>query len=150
MLLRFDPFRELDRVTEQVLPRAGSVLPMDAVRRGHNVVLAFDLPGVDPASIDLTVERDTLTVSAERPALRHEGDEVIASERRFGTYSRRLLLGEALDTGKVEASYDQGVLTITIPTAEQAKPRKVNVGISSQKAEEIEANATEQPAPSAS
>ena len=143
MLLRFDPFRELDRMTEQVVPRAASVLPMDAVRRGHNVVVSFDLPGVDADSIDLTVERDTLTISAERPNPRREEDEVIASERRYGTFSRRLLLGDALDTDSIDASYDQGVLTITIPTAEQAKPRKVAVGAGAGSAAEIPATAKE-------
>jgi HSP20 family protein len=129
MLLRFDPFRDLDRVTEQMLNRPVlSAVPMDAVRRGDAVVISFDLPGVDPGSIDLTVERDVLTVQAERRPVRDEGDEVLAGERRHGSFSRRVLLGDTLDTDKVKADYDHGVLTVVIPTAEVAKARKVEVG----------------------
>jgi HSP20 family protein len=103
-------------------------MPMDAVRHGDRVFVTFDLPGVDPDSIDLTVERDVLTVSATRRFERAEDDEVLANERVQGTFTRRVLLGESLDTGKLEASYDHGVLTITIPVAEQAQPRKIAVG----------------------
>ena len=150
MLLRFDPFRELDRVSEQAWGRGIPSLPMEAVRRGHDVVVTFDLPGIDPASIDLTVERDTLTVRAERPAQRREGDEVLASERRYGTFTRQLLLGDALDTEHLEASYQRGVLTVTIPGAEQAKPRKVQVSEGSEShSEAISANAREQAGASA-
>lgn len=127
MLLRFDPFRELDRLSEQVA-RTPHPLPMDAVRRGDDVVVAFDLPGVDPASIDLTVERNVLTVKAERAGFRREGDQVIALERRAGTVSRSLLLGDTLDGDSVTADYTDGVLTLTIAAAEAAKPRKVAVG----------------------
>jgi HSP20 family protein len=130
MLLRFDPFRELDRVTHQLwngTPSGLRGVAMDAVRRGDQVVVQFDLPGVDPESIDLTVERNVLTLRAERRDERHEGDEVIVTERRRGTFTRQLFLGETLDAGSVEADYDHGVLTVTIPFAEQAKPRKVAV-----------------------
>lgn len=126
MLLRFDPFRELDRLTEQV-SRAPQPLPMDAVRRGDDVVVAFDLPGVDPSSIDLTVERNVLTVKAERRPFRSEGDQVIAAERRSGAVTRQLLLGDTLDGDSVRADYTDGVLTLTIAAAEAAKPRKVEV-----------------------
>lgn len=126
MLLRFDPFRELDRLTEQV-SRAPQPLPMDAVRRGDDVVVAFDLPGVDPSSIDLTVERNVLTVKAERRPFRAEGDQVIAAERRSGAVARQLLLGDTLDGDSVRADYTDGVLTLTIAAAEAAKPRKVEV-----------------------
>jgi HSP20 family protein len=144
MLMRFDPFRELDRVTEQVdqvLRRSGASIPMDAVRHGNQVFVSFDLPGVDPDAIDVTVERDVLTVNASRRFERAEGDEVLAGERPQGTFTRRVLLGQSLDTGKLEASYDHGVLTITLPVAEQAQPRKIAVG-GSQRQHAIEAEVT--------
>ncbi|HYZ99483.1 MAG TPA: Hsp20/alpha crystallin family protein [Acidimicrobiales bacterium] len=131
MLMRFDPFREVDRIAEQVdqaFRRAGSAMPMDAVRHGDRVFVNFDLPGVDPESIDLTVERDLLTVSATRRFEKGEGDEVLANERPQGTFTRRVLLGESLDTSQLEAAYDHGVLSITIPVAEAAQPRKITVG----------------------
>ena len=132
MLMRFDPFRELDRLTQQAWgPTWGqqrSVLPMDAFRRGDQFVVALDLPGVDPSTIDLTVEKNVLTVKAERPARRTEGDEVVVAERQFGTFTRQLFLSDALDTDAIQAAYDAGVLTITIPVAERAKARKVEVG----------------------
>jgi HSP20 family protein len=130
MLMRFDPFRELDRVADQVDQafRRSSAIPMDAVRRGDQVFVNFDLPGVDPDSVDVTVERDVLTVSATRRFERSEGDEVLANERTQGTFTRRVLLGDSLDTSRLEAAYDHGVLSITIPVAEKAQPRKINVG----------------------
>jgi HSP20 family protein len=132
MLMRFDPFRDFDRLTDQVdqaIRRgASAAMPMDAVRHGDQVFINFDLPGVDPDAIDLTVERDVLTVSAVRRFERGEGDEVLANERPQGTYTRRVLLGESLETDALEAAYDHGVLSITIPVAPQAKPRKVAVG----------------------
>jgi HSP20 family protein len=127
MLLQFDPFRELDRFADQAVNRAPT-MPMDAVRRGETVHVFLDLPGVDPASIDLEVERNVLTVKAERRWTREEGDQVLASERRQGSFLRRLLLGDTLDGERVEADYRDGVLAITIPVAEAAKPRKVAVG----------------------
>jgi HSP20 family protein len=144
MLMRFDPFRDVDRFADQVdqvFRRAGTSFPMDAVRHGNQVFVSFDLPGVDPDAIDVTVERDTLTVSATRRFERAEGDEVLAGERPQGTFTRRVLLGQNLDTAKLEASYDHGVLTVTIPVAEQAQPRKVTVGGSHQ-AEAIEAESS--------
>src|SRR4029078_13072849 len=116
MLMRFDPMREVDRVFEQAWSqtRQGSV-PMDAYRHGDSFVLHFDLPGVDPASIDLTVERNSLTVGAERHWQQVEGDQIVASERRQGTFTRQLSLGDGLDTDRIEASYDNGVLTPTVP-----------------------------------
>jgi HSP20 family protein len=131
MLMRFDPFRDVDRFAEQVdqaLRRSASSVPMDAVRHGDQVFINFDLPGVDPDSIDLTVERDVLTLKASRRFERNEGDEVLANERPQGTYTRRVLLGDSLDTSRLEAAYDHGVLSITIPVAEQAQPRKISVG----------------------
>ena len=128
MLLRFDPFRELDRVTESALGRPTASMPMDAVRRGETVVVSFDLPGVDPASIDVTVERNVLDIKAARDTDRAEGDEVLVSERRSGPVSRQLLLGDSLDAHGVVADFDRGVLTLYIPVAAAAKPRKVEIG----------------------
>jgi HSP20 family protein len=131
VLMRFDPFRELDRWADQIsqAARQGNLsIPMDAVRHGDQVFINFDLPGVDPDAIDLTVERDTLTVTASRRFERAEGDEVLANERYQGTFTRRVLLGDTLDSNRLEAAYDHGVLSVTIPVSEQAQPRKISVG----------------------
>jgi HSP20 family protein len=131
MLMRTDPFRELDRLTQQVFGTNGtlarpSAMPMDAWRDGETFVVQFDLPGVNADSIDLDVERNVVTVRAERPA--RGGDvELIAAERPRGVFSRQLILGENLDVDSIAASYDAGVLTLRIPVAEQAKPRKIMV-----------------------
>ena len=130
MVMRFDPFREIDRLSEQVLgSQRGrqALMQMDAYRRGDEFLVHFDLPGVDPSTIDLTVEKNVLTVSAERTFHQHEEDQIVVQERPQGSFSRQLFLGEGVDTERVEASYDQGVLTLTIPMAEKAKPRKVQV-----------------------
>ena len=129
MLLRSDPFRELDRFAQEAFGTRlrPSVMPMDAYRKDDQFVVHFDLPGVDPSSIDLTVEKNVLTVSAERQWQPGENHQVLASERLQGNFRRQLFLGEGLDTEHVEAAYDDGVLTVTIPVAEQAKPRKVEV-----------------------
>jgi HSP20 family protein len=145
MLMRFDPFREVDRISEQfdqLLRRGAASIPMDAVRHGNQVFVSFDLPGVDPDAIDVTVERDVLTVSATRRFERAEGDEVLAGERPQGTFTRRVLLGQNLDSSRLEASYDHGVLSVTLPVAEQAQPRKVAVGGGHRQAA-IEADATD-------
>jgi HSP20 family protein len=131
VLMRTDPFRELDRLTQQVFgaegtPARPSVMPMDAWRAGDTFQVEFDLPGVDPDSIDLDVERNVVTVRAQRPA--RIGDaELIAAERPRGVFSRQLILGDNLDTEKIAASYDAGVLTLKIPVAEKAKPRKISI-----------------------
>jgi HSP20 family protein len=128
MLVRFDPFRELDRMAAEFSqPARPWQMPMDAYRRGDEFVVHLDVPGVDPGTIDLTVEQNTLTVTGERAWPRAEGDEVVIAERPQGTFSRQLLLGESLDTDRIAARYDQGVLTITIPVAEQSKARKVEI-----------------------
>lgn len=145
MLVRFDPFRDFDRITEQfdqAWRRATSAVPMDAYRHGNEVVLHLDLPGVDPDAIDLTVERDVLTVSAERRWDRKEDDEIIAAERPQGTFTRRVLLGDSLDTSQLQASYNNGVLTVTLPVAEQAQPRRITVGTGGGQTA-IEASSTE-------
>jgi len=130
MLMRFDPFRDIDRLMDQVTAsaaRAPRSFPMDAYRRGDQFVVQFDLPGLDPGAIDIDVERNVLTITARREPQRQEGDEVLATERPHGTFTRQLLLGDTLDAEQLNATYDHGVLTITIPVAEQAKPRRVQV-----------------------
>jgi HSP20 family protein len=142
MLMRFDPFRELDRLAEQTWGAGRApVMPMDAYRQGDHFVVHFDLPGVDPASIDLTVEKNVLTVSAERHWERSEGAEVVVTERPQGSFSRQLFLGEGLNADGIEAGYENGVLTVRVPVAEQAKPRKVQVTTSGSPAA-IETGAT--------
>jgi HSP20 family protein len=131
MLMRTDPFRELDRLTQQVFGTNGtlarpSVMPMDAWRDGDTFHVEFDLPGVNPDSIDLDVERNVVTVKAERPP-RASDAELIAAERPRGVFSRQLILGDNLDTEHISASYDSGVLMLKIPVAEKAKPRKISV-----------------------
>jgi HSP20 family protein len=132
MLVRTDPFRELDRLTQQFFGANGtaarpSVMPMDAWRDGDTFVVEFDLPGVAQDSIDLDVERNVVTVRAERPGLAGNGAEVVAAERPRGVFSRQLVLGDNLDTEQIAATYDGGVLSLRIPVAEQAKPRKIFV-----------------------
>jgi HSP20 family protein len=128
MLMRFDPFRDVDRLFEQALTQARRPsMPMDAYRHGETFVIHFDLPGVDPASIDVQVERNVLEVKAQRTWRPVEGDDVIAAERTHGDFTRQLFLGDGLDAERVHASYENGVLTLTIPLAERAKARKVEI-----------------------
>jgi HSP20 family protein len=129
MLMRTDPFRDLDRLTQQVFGTAArpSAMPMDAYRKGTDFYVHFDLPGINPDSIDLTVEQNVLTVRAERQPVTAEGAEMIVSERPVGTFSRQLFLGETLDADNVSADYRTGVLTLTIPVREAAKPRKLSI-----------------------
>jgi HSP20 family protein len=130
MLMRFDPYREFDRLTEQLAStasRAPRALPMDAYRRGEQFVVQLDLPGVEPASIDLTVEQNVLTVRAERRFEPRQGDEVVVSERPHGSYTRQILLGDTLDSQNMQVNCEHGVLTLTIPVAETAKPRRVPI-----------------------
>ena len=141
MLMRFDPFRELDRLTQAPWGGSRPAMPMDAYRRSGDFVVQFDLPGVDPASIDLTVEKNVLTVTAERHFAKHEGDEISVSERPQGRFSRQLFLGESLDPDQIKANYDQGVLTLHIPVAERAKPRKVEISAGSPEAVEVTSSA---------
>ena len=130
MLMRFDPFRELDRLADELTTssRTGSrSFPMDAFRRGEEFIVQFYLPGVDPQSVELTVERNVLTVKADRAFDRQEGDELLVAERPEGTFARQLFLGDTLDADNVAATYENGVLTLTIPVAERAKPRRVEI-----------------------
>ena len=130
MLMRTDPFREFDRLAQQVLGAGTTsrpaVMPMDAWREGDVFRIEFDLPGVAEDTIDIDVERNVLTIRAERPA--RTGDwERLAAERPTGLFSRQLVLGENLDLERLEAHYDNGVLSLTVPVAEKAKPRKIQV-----------------------
>jgi HSP20 family protein len=128
MLMRFDPLREFDRVFDQAWSQTRqAAVPMDAYRHEDSFVINLDLPGVDPASIELTVERNALTISAERHWQPVEGDQVVAAERRHGTFTRQLFLGDGLDSEKVHATYENGVLTVTVPVADRAKPRRIEV-----------------------
>jgi HSP20 family protein len=129
MLMRTDPFRDLDRFTQQVLGTAArpAVMPMDAWREGDAFFVEFDLPGIDPESLDLDIERNVVTVRAERQAV-DPNREMLATERPRGVFSRQLVLGENLDTDRIEASYQEGVLRLHIPVAEKAKPRKITIG----------------------
>jgi len=130
MLMRFDPFRETDRWLDEglaALRGRPSVLPLDAYRREGEYVIHLDVPGVDPSEVSLTVEKNVLTVSVERHSEPREGDETIIHERPEGSFTRQLYLGEGLDLENIQANYDKGVLTIRVPVAEAAKPRKVEV-----------------------
>ncbi|WP_136610634.1 Hsp20/alpha crystallin family protein [Sinomonas albida] len=132
MLMRTDPFRELDRLAQLTRQLTGSgmrgtPMPLEAWRQDGEFVVEFDLPGVDPDSIDVGVERNVLTVRAERHTHRPQEAEAVADERPEGVFSRELILGDALDTGSVQAHYEDGVLTLRVPVAEEAKPHKVAV-----------------------
>ncbi|CAM3271902.1 hypothetical protein BST27_25630 [Mycobacterium intermedium] len=128
MLMRTDPFRELDRFAQQVFGTAArpAVMPMDAWREGDKFVVEFDLPGINADSLDIDIERNVVTVKAERPGL-DPNREMLATERPRGVFSRQLVLGDNLDTDKIEATYREGVLRLHIPVAERAKPRKISV-----------------------
>ena len=130
MFMRTDPFRDVDRLAQQLLGAGTTsrpaVMPMDAWREGDTFVVEFDLPGVRPETLDIDVERNVVTVKAERPAP-HGDREMLAAERPTGLFSRQLVLGENLDLDKVKADYDAGVLRLNIPVAERAKPRKIEI-----------------------
>ena len=128
MLMRYEPFRDFDRISEELFSgHRVRQIPVDAYRRGNDFIIHLDLPGADPGSVELTVEKDVLTVQATRTWIPAEDDQVTVQERGQGEFKRQLLLGEGLDRDHVAASYEDGVLTITIPVAEQAKPRKVEI-----------------------
>ncbi len=130
MMLRWDPFRELDRLTEQAwgngqrVPRA---VPIDAYRRGEHFFIHLDLPGVRASDVELTVEKNVVTVKAERQWHGEEGDELIVAERPYGTFTRQLFLGDNIDAGQLEASFSDGVLTLRAPVAEAAKARRIEI-----------------------
>ncbi|MEU2759077.1 MULTISPECIES: Hsp20/alpha crystallin family protein [unclassified Streptomyces] len=136
MLMRTDPFRELDRVAQQLMGPGTwskpSVMPMDAYREGDEYVVAFDIPGVTADALDIDVERNMLTVKAERrPVVKADDVKMELSERPLGAFSRQIVLADTLDTERIQADYDAGVLTLRIPIAERAKPRKISVGVGS-------------------
>ena len=145
MLMRTDPFRELDRLAQQALgtPSRPAAMPIDAYRRGDEFVVEFDLPGVDRESIELTVEKNVLTVHAERRRSADEGVEFLVGERPHGTFSRQLFLGESLDADRIEASYADGVLSLRLPVAEKAKPRRVPITAAGNASTPIDASAQE-------
>ena len=145
MLMRTDPFREFDRLTQQVFGNTPgtwsrpSAMPMDAFREGDHFVVCFDLPGVPAEAIELDVERNVLTVKAERRPFSGENVEMQVAERPLGVFSRQLFLGDTLDTDHIDASYDAGVLTLRIPIAERAKPRRISIGASGSEPKQIDA-----------
>jgi HSP20 family protein len=129
MLVRTDPFRDLDRLTQQLLGTATrpAAMPMDAYRKGDTFYIHLDLPGVSAESIDLTVEQNVLTVRAERQPIQIDGAEMIVAERPGGVFTRQVFLGDTLDTENIGADYTAGILTLTIPVHEQAKPRTIQI-----------------------
>ena len=139
MLMRTDPFRELDRLTQQVFGTTArpATMPMDAWQEDGEFVVAFDLPGVNVDSVDLDIERNVLTVKAERRDPTQPNVELLPSERPRGVFSRQLILGDTLDLDNVKANYADGVLTLRIPVAEKAKPRKIEITHSQDKLQEI-------------
>jgi HSP20 family protein len=145
-VLRYDPFRDFERLSEQLLGGAARggprSFPMDAYRRGDAFHVELDLPGIDADSIELTVEQNVLTIRAERRFELQEDDEIVISERPQGVFSRQLMLSESLDNDKLNADYVNGVLRLTIPVAEQAKPRRIQIGQGSDQPKTIEGTAT--------
>ena len=140
MALGYDPFREYDQLVQQLLSggRVPRSFPMDAYRRGEGFIVHLDLPGVDPGSIDVTVESGMLTVSAERRFEQEDEDEIIVKERPQGRFNRDLRLGSAIDLDNIGASYEGGVLTLTLPVSERAKPRTIQVQAGNEGQREIE------------
>ncbi|OZC86028.1 heat-shock protein Hsp20 [Rhodococcus sp. 06-418-5] len=143
-MLRFDPFRDVDSFTSAMLgassgsDRAPRFMPMDLYKVDDHYVLSADLPGIDPGSIDVDVDRGTLTLTAHRSAPENTGVQWITSERFAGTFRRQVSLGDGVDTERISAAYDNGVLSITIPLAERAKPRKIDIAHTEQKSIEHE------------
>lgn len=129
-MLRFDPFRDLDRLAGDLLgaTRVPRMVPMDAYRAGDRYLVHLDLPGVDPDTLEVTAENNTLTVRGERKTAAPEDVEYVVCERPTGAFTRQMALGDGLDLDNVSADYRDGVLTVTIPVAEQAKPRRIAVG----------------------
>ena len=127
-LMRFDPFRELDRLSEQMMGGRGPrTMLMEAWRRKDEFFVYVDLPGVDRDDVELTVERNVVSIRAERRPAHEEGDDVIVDERPHGTLTRQLFLGDNLDVNKLSANYDRGVLMLTVPIAEASKPRRITL-----------------------
>jgi HSP20 family protein len=142
MLIRMDPFRELDRLTSRLFDGDTSWMPLDAYRHGDVFTLQFDIPGVDPSSIDVTVERNELKVEAERKTTWPEGAQAVMQERPVGKFVRRVFLSDNLDTEHLTADYENGVLLVRIPMREHAKPRRIEIGAHSQERPVIEAHSS--------
>lgn len=141
-MLRFDPLRELDRFARETRDRTPSVMAFDAVRDEDAVTLYFDVPGVSAENLEVNVDRNQLTITAER--VWHSGDdEILVSERPQGTFTRRVMLSDSLDTEKLEANLDEGVLTVTVPVAEQSKPRKIDISTGSQESDSIDVSGSD-------
>jgi HSP20 family protein len=145
MLMRTDPFRDFDRFAQQVFgtPSRPAAMPIDAYRQGDEFVVEFDLPGVASESIDLTVEKNVLTVHAERRRSAGDGAEMLVGERPQGVFSRQLFLGDTLDTERIAADYSDGVLTLRLPVAEKAKPRQIPINVSEGRRTPIDARSEE-------
>jgi HSP20 family protein len=139
VLVRTDPFRDLDRFTQQLFGTVArpAAMPIDAYQSEDSFVVHFDLPGVDPDSIDLNVERNVLTVRAERPAPDAKGADLLVAERPHGVFSRQLFLGDSLDADRISAHYDAGVLTLRIPVAEETKPRRIEISRGEQETQQL-------------
>jgi HSP20 family protein len=148
MLLRFDPLRDFDRLTQQMLSdrRVAGAMPMDVYRSGDHYVLHFDLPGIDPGSVELSVEDNTLTVRATRPPRTSQDVEYLVAERPTGDFTRQLVLGNGLDLAKISATFEAGVLTVTVPVAETAKPRRIRIDSAGESPTVIEGQSREQTA----
>lgn len=146
MTTRFDPFREMDRFLGDALRApAAAPMPMDLFRTGERFVAMIDLPGVDPGSIDIDVEDRTLTIRAERNALDEQDLQWLSHERPSGTFARQLTLGYGVALDRIQADYADGVLTLTIPVAEEARPRRISVSHgSAQRSIESSATANEE------
>jgi HSP20 family protein len=132
-VLRFDPFSDIDTLTRGLLTsqtgsnRSPRFMPMDLCKIDDHYVLTADLPGVDPGSVDVTADNGTLTLTAHRSAHSEDSVQWLTNERFFGTYRRQLSLGDGVDASRISATYENGVLTVTIPVAESAKPRRIDV-----------------------
>lgn len=148
VLMRFDPLRELDRLADQAISgaRTPRTLPMEALRRGDQLLVAIDVPGIDPNDVDVTVERNVVEIGARRQPLRQEGDDVIIDERPHGEFRRQLFLGDNLDPSKMTASCERGVLMLTIPVSEASKPRKVEIGSANEGQQAIQTDSAQQQA----
>jgi HSP20 family protein len=145
-LMRFDPFRELDRLGERVLGGGLRAMPTEAFRRGDDFFVLIDLPGADTDDLDVTVERNVVKVQSTRTSPRQEGDELLVDERPHGRFSRQFFLGDNLDSAKLHADYERGVLTLTIPVAAESKPRQIKIGSAEGQSRTVEVDAGSRPA----
>ncbi|GGF04470.1 Hsp20/alpha crystallin family protein [Mycetocola zhadangensis] len=143
MALNFDPFRDLDRMTDSLLRQGPRLMPVDLFRDGDHYVLSADLPGVDPGSVDIDVDGQLLTIRAERTLTAGDGMKWLSRERMTGSFLRQISLGQGIDTERIEASYTNGVLTVTIPVSERAKPRKIEVSLANEPQDTLQVSETQ-------